>query len=145
MILPVAGGTGLGSAAAASASGGQLSVIWVDADGCESVSQYCKYFLTTVIKNITDAVEDVVTKAASGHLPDRRFIGTLENNGVALAPYHDFDSKVAGRPEGPSSTSSRPTSSPARSRSRRPASRSELDAFETDRGTAFDDRRGSRR
>jgi basic membrane protein A len=41
IVFPVAGGTGVGSAAAAAASGGQLSVIWVDTDGCESVAQYC--------------------------------------------------------------------------------------------------------
>ena len=27
-------------------------MIWVDTDGCESVSQYCKYFLTSVTKNL---------------------------------------------------------------------------------------------
>jgi basic membrane protein A and related proteins len=37
-----------------------------------------------------------VTKAAAGDkLPAKPgFVGTLANNGVSLAPYHDFDSKV---------------------------------------------------
>ena len=34
IVFPVAGGTGIGSAAAAQTSNGQLSVIWVDTDGC---------------------------------------------------------------------------------------------------------------
>ena len=36
VIFPVAGGAGLGAAAAAQASGGKVSVIWVDTDGCVS-------------------------------------------------------------------------------------------------------------
>ena len=94
IVFPVAGGTGVGSAAAAQASGGQLSVIWVDTDGCTSVAQYCKYFLTSVTKNLSGSVEQYATKAASGTFPKGNYIGTLANNGTGLAPYHDFDSKV---------------------------------------------------
>ncbi len=94
IVFPVAGGTGVGSAAAAAASGGQLSVIWVDTDGCESVAQYCKYFLTSVTKNLSDSVNQYVTQAASGSFPKGGYVGTLANNGTGLAPFHDFDSKV---------------------------------------------------
>jgi basic membrane protein A len=94
IVFPVAGGTGVGSAAAAAASGGQLSVIWVDTDGCESVAQYCKYFLTSVTKNLKGAVQDYLEKAASGTFPTGNYTGTLENDGTGLAPFHDFDSKV---------------------------------------------------
>jgi basic membrane protein A len=94
IVFPVAGGTGIGSAAAAAASGGQLSVIWVDTDGCVSVPQYCKYFLTSVTKNLTGSVQEYATKAASGTFPSGNYIGTLQNDGTGLAPYHDFDSKV---------------------------------------------------
>ena len=69
-------------------------MIWIDTDGCESVSQYCKYFLTSVTKDLSGAVEDYVTKAATGTFPTGNYTGTLENNGTGLAPYHDFDSKV---------------------------------------------------
>ncbi|WP_158647750.1 BMP family ABC transporter substrate-binding protein, partial [Actinoplanes sp. ATCC 53533] len=66
VIMPVAGGTGLGTADVAKASGGKVSVIWVDQDGCKSAEQYCDVFLTTVVKNITDAVETAVADGASG-------------------------------------------------------------------------------
>src|SRR5262249_23893652 len=49
VIFPVAGGTGLGSAAAAKASGGKAVVLWVDTDGCVSASQYCSVFLSSVV------------------------------------------------------------------------------------------------
>jgi basic membrane protein A len=94
IVFPVAGGTGVGSAAAAAASNGQLNVIWVDTDGCESVAQYCKYFLTSVTKNLTDSVKTYVEAAASGKFPKGNYVGTLANNGTGLAPFHDFDSKV---------------------------------------------------
>ena len=94
VILPVAGGTGLGTAAGAQQSGGKYSVIWVDQDGCSSASQYCSVFLSTVVKNMSDAVRDTVLKAADGSLGAGGSIGTLANNGVQLAPYHDMDSKV---------------------------------------------------
>jgi basic membrane protein A and related proteins len=92
VIMPVAGGTGLGTAAAAA---NNYAVIWVDVDGCESAQQYCASFLTTVVKNIPGAVKDAAVKAAdaSGMLTGG-FLGTLENEGVSLAPYHEFDSKV---------------------------------------------------
>ena len=94
IVFPVAGGTGVGSAAAAQASNGQLSVIWVDTDGCVSVPQYCKYFLTSVTKNLTGSVQQYAEKAATGTFPSGNYIGTLQNNGTGLAPFHDFDSKV---------------------------------------------------
>jgi basic membrane protein A len=94
IIFPVAGGTGLGAGAAAQASGGKANVIWVDTDGCESASQYCQFFITSVTKNLSDSVKEYVTKAASGSFPTGSYVGTLENKGTGLAPFHDFDSKV---------------------------------------------------
>ena len=96
VIMPVAGGTGLGTAAAAQADGGRYAVIWVDQDGCESAKQYCPVFLTTVVKNIKDAVSQAAGKGAKGEplTATPGYLGTLQNNGVSLAPYHEFDTKV---------------------------------------------------
>ncbi|ROT32081.1 BMP family protein [Micromonospora sp. HM5-17] len=95
IVMPVAGAAGLGTTAAAQASNGKFSVIWVDVDGCES-TQNCSVLLTTVVKNIKDAVKDAVLRAANGEklAHDPGYLGTLANNGVSLAPYHEFDSKV---------------------------------------------------
>jgi basic membrane protein A len=95
VIFPVAGGTGLGAGAAAQASGGKANVLWVDTDGCVSAAQYCQYFISSVTKNLSDSVEQYVTKAASGSFPTGSYVGTLDNNGTGLAPFHDFDSKVS--------------------------------------------------
>jgi len=94
IIFPVAGTAGIGALQAAKTSGGKVNAIWVDTDGCESVPQYCKYFLTSVTKNLTGSVNEYATAAATGTFPTGNYIGTLENDGTGLAPFHDFDSKV---------------------------------------------------
>jgi basic membrane protein A len=96
VVMPVAGGTGLGTADVAKASGGKVSVIWVDQDGCKSAAQYCDVFLTTVVKNINDAVKQAVVTGAQGTALAAApgYLGTLANNGVSIAPYNQFDSKV---------------------------------------------------
>ncbi|MCU0262758.1 MAG: BMP family ABC transporter substrate-binding protein, partial [Candidatus Nanopelagicales bacterium] len=94
IIMPVAGGTGLGAAAEAQASGGKVAIVWVDADGYESASQYKEVFLTTVEKGIATAVETATVETVNGAFNNTAFIGTLANDGVGLAPYHDYESKV---------------------------------------------------
>jgi basic membrane protein A len=94
VVFPVAGGTGLGAGAAAQAAGGKVNLLWVDTDGCVSASQYCKYFISSVTKNLSAPVTDYVTKAAGGSYPTGNYVGTLANGGTGLAPFHDFDSKV---------------------------------------------------
>ncbi|GAA1821224.1 BMP family ABC transporter substrate-binding protein [Luedemannella flava] len=93
IVFPVAGKTGTGSASAAKASG-KFSVIWVDQDGCVSNAENCAAFLTTVVKNITDSVTDAITKGAAGEDLKAPYLGTLANNGVSLAPFHEWESKV---------------------------------------------------
>lgn len=94
IVFPVAGGTGLGAGAAVKAAGGKSELIWVDTDGCFSAKQYCKYFLTSATKNIPRSVKQYVLQAASGKVPKGNYVGTLKNNGVSLAPFHKFASKV---------------------------------------------------
>ena len=94
VIFPVAGNVGLGAAAAVQATSGSVTMEWVDTDGCISAPQYCSIFLTSVNKGIATSVEAAVKQAASGSFQGGNYEGTLANGGVALAPYHDFDSKI---------------------------------------------------
>jgi basic membrane protein A len=94
IIFPVAGGSGIGSATAAEATKGKVSVIWVDTDGCVSAAQYCSVFLSSVVKGLTSSVETYVTDAAAGKIPTTGYVGTLANGGTGIAPFHDFASKV---------------------------------------------------
>ncbi|WP_432561875.1 BMP family lipoprotein [Kineococcus sp. SYSU DK003] len=95
IVMPVAGQAGLGAGAAAEAAGGSLNLIWVDTDGCVSAAQYCQYFISSVTKNLTNAVKDYVLAAAEGDVPTGGYVGTLENDGTGLAPFNQFDSQVS--------------------------------------------------
>jgi basic membrane protein A and related proteins len=97
VIFPVAGGVGLGTAKAiqtADTSGKNVSMEWVDTDGCISAAQYCKYMLTSVTKGITEAVKVAVLAAETGKFSGGTYIGTLANGGAVLSPYHDYASVV---------------------------------------------------
>ncbi len=91
-------------------------MIWVDSDGVETNPDSSDIILTSVLKQIGQAVNDVVTAASKDQFDSAPYVGTLENGGVDLAPFHDFDSKVPPADSRRSSTSSRRTSSAARSR-----------------------------
>ena len=99
IVFPVAGNVGLGAAKAvqqadAAAGSQKVNMMWVDVDGCVSAPQYCKYFITSVQKGIVAAVSTSVTGTANGSFKGGNYVGTLANGGVALAPFHDFDSQV---------------------------------------------------
>ena len=94
IIMPVAGPVGLGSIEAIEAGGGDEKLIWVDTDGCVSVEESCDLFLTSVMKNMDVAVYDVTIAAANDEFEGGLHTGTLENEGVDIAPFHEFDDQV---------------------------------------------------
>jgi basic membrane protein A len=94
VIMPVAGPVGLGTIEAIRARGVDAKVIWVDTDGCTSVPDDCDLFLTSVMKNMNVAVYDAVIEAAGGEFSGGLYSGTLENDGVAIAPYNEFEEAV---------------------------------------------------
>jgi len=93
IIMPVAGPVGLGSAAAIQ-DAGEGSLIWVDTDGCVSAEEYCDLFLTSVMKNMDVAVFTAIEEALNDEFEGGLYVGTLENDGVAIAPFHEFEDTV---------------------------------------------------
>jgi basic membrane protein A len=95
IILPVAGPVGLGSVEAIRARpDSNAKLIWVDTDGCVSAEQACDLFLTSIMKNMDVAVFDSVEAAVNDEFEGGLYVGTLENDGVALAPFHEFEDEV---------------------------------------------------
>jgi basic membrane protein A len=92
IIMPVAGPVGLGAASAAQEAEG-TKIIWVDSDGYES-TDYGDIMLTSVMKEISNAVQDTIAEDVNGNFSAEPYVGTLENEGVGLAPYHDFEGDV---------------------------------------------------
>lgn len=98
VIMPVAGplGKGAGDAVlAANASGKDAKLIWVDSDGFLTAPTFKDVLLTSVVKTMGEAVETVIKEDLDGKFDPTPYIGTLENGGVALAPFHDLDSAVS--------------------------------------------------
>ena len=93
IVMPVAGPVGLGSAAAIQ-DAGEGSLVWVDTDGCVSVEEFCDLFLTSVMKNMDVAVFTAVEEALNDEFEGGLYTGTLENEGVGIAPFHEFEDTV---------------------------------------------------
>jgi basic membrane protein A len=93
IILPVAGPVGLGSAAACKARGTML--IGVDTDWYVSAPEFKEVYLTSILKNMDVAVFNAIKAVADGTFKGGTYLGTLKDNGVGIAPFHDFDAKVS--------------------------------------------------
>ncbi|VXC02644.1 Nucleoside-binding protein [Arthrobacter sp. 9V] len=97
IIMPVAGPVGKGAGAAlkeAKAGGKDVKLIWVDSDGYLTAPEYKDLMLTSVVKQMGEAVETVVKDDTEGKFTNEAYVGTLKNDGVAIAPFHDLDSAV---------------------------------------------------
>ena len=94
IILPVAGPVGLGSAALASELG-SFFVIGVDVDAYESDTNNQGVYLTSVLKRIDNAVYAAAEETLGGSFSPDLYFGTLANEGVGLAPFHDLAGEVS--------------------------------------------------
>ena len=93
IVMPVAGPVGLGTAAAIQENPGTM-LIGVDTDWCVSAAEYCDVTLTSVMKNMDVAVLEAVKQVQAGTFEGGFYVGTLENNGVGIAPFNEFEDDV---------------------------------------------------
>ncbi|WP_374927827.1 BMP family protein [Kytococcus sedentarius] len=93
VVMPVAGPVGAGAAQAVEGKDG-AKLIWVDTDGYES-TEYGDIIMSSVVKKMDEAVFTAVQQGATGSFDNTPYVGTVENEGVGLAPYHDFDGEVS--------------------------------------------------
>ena len=95
IVLPVAGPVGLGSAALADELGiDQLMIIGVDADLYLSDPEKGHVYLTSITKRMDSTVRQVIKRVMNNTFEGGLIVGSLENGGVDLAPFHDLDSAV---------------------------------------------------
>jgi basic membrane protein A len=100
VILPVAGQVGEGAAAAALERGG-TSIIWVDSDGYETLpEEFRPVLLTSVLKNTQQAMVEIVGDVVGNAFTNEPYVGTLENGGVEIAPFHDLEPLVTPELQG---------------------------------------------
>ncbi|WP_092967957.1 BMP family protein [Agromyces sp. CF514] len=100
VLLPVGGPIYQSGAAAIRDSGRDIAMIGVDADLTETDPSVADLILTSILKGIDVATYDSVLAAGKGDFDPSAYIGTLENEGVGIAPFHDFESKVSDTLQG---------------------------------------------
>nr|WP_243843558.1 BMP family ABC transporter substrate-binding protein [Microbacterium endophyticum] len=94
VILPVGGPIYQSAAAAIEDSGKNIALIGTDADVYETDPSVASLLLTSILKGIDVGVYDTITAAGNGDFDSTPFIGTLENEGVGIAPFHDWEANV---------------------------------------------------
>jgi basic membrane protein A and related proteins len=94
VILPVGGPIGQGTFAAIQQAGADAVGLGVDVDWTETVPEYTDLILTSVIKRIDNSVFQAVERALNGDAPEPVFVSTLENEGVGLADFHEYDDQI---------------------------------------------------
>lgn len=93
IVHPVSGATGNGTLKAMLAAG--KWGIGVDNDQAVTLPEYAKAIITSSQKVIDVAVLDTIKKNAAGDMGGENYVGTLANKGVALSPFHEFDSQIS--------------------------------------------------
>jgi basic membrane protein A len=96
IVMPVAGPVGLGSAALATELGvDKLMIIGVDSDQFESDTANAGVYLTSVLKQMDVTTFNAIKAVVDGTFAGGVTVGTLENGGVSIAPFHDMDGAVS--------------------------------------------------
>lgn len=95
VCLGVGGAIGQGCFAAIQEKGIKGVGIGVDVDWYVSVPQYDSLILTSVMKKIDVSVEAAIEHAVKGQPAKAVYVSDLSNNGVDIAPFHDYDSQIS--------------------------------------------------
>jgi basic membrane protein A len=94
VILPVGGPIYQGAITAIEDSGKDIAMIGVDADLYETDPTTQPYVLTSILKGMKVSTYEAVLAAGNDEFDFDAYIGTLENDGVGIAPFHNFEDKV---------------------------------------------------
>jgi basic membrane protein A len=100
VLLPVGGPIYQSAAAAIREAGREIALIGVDADFTVTDPSVADLMLTSILKGIDVGTYEAVLAAGNGEFDPTPFVGTLENEGVGIAPFHDFESKVSDTLQG---------------------------------------------
>lgn len=95
IIMPVAGPVGQGSSALAVELGAdKLMIIGVDVDWYDTVPEHKSVFFTSVLKHTDTTTVEAIKQAKDGTFKGGVTVGTLANDGVGIAPFHDNDARI---------------------------------------------------
>jgi basic membrane protein A len=94
VILPVGGPIYQSAAAAITDAGSGVVMLGVDSDLAVADPDVADLTLVSIMKAIDVAVYDATIAAAAGEFDPAPYVGTLENEGVKLSSFHDFESQL---------------------------------------------------
>jgi basic membrane protein A len=100
VLLPVGGPIYQSAAAAIRDAGRDIMLLGVDADVFETDPSVGDLLLTSIRKGIDVGTYEALVAAGNGEFSAEPFVGTLENEGVGLAPFHDFEDAVSDELKG---------------------------------------------
>ena len=95
VILPVGGPIYQGALTAIADAGRDVALIGVDADFYETDPNTQDVVLTSILKNMDRSTYEAVMASGEGELDFTPYVGTLENDGVGIAPFHNFEDQVS--------------------------------------------------
>lgn len=95
VILPVGGPIYQGALTAIADSGKDVALIGVDADFYETDPNTQDVVMTSILKNMKVSTYEAIMAAGEDEFDAEAYVGTLENDGVGIAPFHNFESKVS--------------------------------------------------
>lgn len=93
VVFGVGGNTGNGGLLAAKQKG--LAAIGVDVDQYNTYPEVKDALVTSAMKNVDVATYEFLKAVQGGNFKAGVITANLQNGGVGLAPYHDWDSKVS--------------------------------------------------
>ena len=94
VLFPVGGPIYQSGLQAIKDSGKDIALIGADADLFNTDPTTADFVLTSVLKAMDVSTYEAVKSSAEGKFSGEPYIGTLENEGVGIAPLHNFESKV---------------------------------------------------
>jgi basic membrane protein A len=95
VLFPVGGPIFQSAGEAIRDAGRDIAMVGVDVDLYETAPELSDLFITSVLRQVSVGVRDTILSEAAGEFSAEPYLGTLENGGVDIAPFHDFEDKVA--------------------------------------------------
>ena len=93
VIFPVAGEVGLGTAMVMMERDAGY-IIGVDSDWAIKYPEFAPVILTSVLKNMDNTTYEVIKSSLEGQFEKGKYVGTLNNDGVGLAPYYEMEQNI---------------------------------------------------
>ena len=95
VLLPVGGPIYQGALTAIEDSGKDVVMLGVDADVYETDPNTQDVILTSILKGMKVSTYEAVMAAGEDSFDTEAYVGTLENEGVGIAPFHNFEGEIS--------------------------------------------------